>query len=155
MNTGFMHRRDAETQRKKRISIFPASAPLRLCGEKTAGIWLPDMDLNHDKQIQSLLCYRYTIGQAGASGKLKGFTPQSSQQTAIAARGRRHLGVQQGRKTIALGFNRGANGRRIEPRRGGRNGMLFFRPSGTRIVSNLFPRLKSWAIFGRPSGATN
>ena len=27
--------------------------------------WLPDMDLNHDKQIQSLLCYRYTIGQAG------------------------------------------------------------------------------------------
>ena len=26
--------------------------------------WLPDMDLNHDKQIQSLLCYRYTIGQA-------------------------------------------------------------------------------------------
>jgi hypothetical protein len=30
------------------------------------GDWLPDMDLNHDKQIQSLLCYRYTIGQAGA-----------------------------------------------------------------------------------------
>jgi hypothetical protein len=30
------------------------------------GGWLPDMDLNHDKQIQSLLCYRYTIGQAGA-----------------------------------------------------------------------------------------
>ncbi len=28
------------------------------------GEWLPDMDLNHDKQIQSLLCYRYTIGQA-------------------------------------------------------------------------------------------
>ena len=26
--------------------------------------WLPDMDSNHDKQIQSLLCYRYTIGQA-------------------------------------------------------------------------------------------
>lgn len=25
--------------------------------------WLPDMDLNHDKQIQNLLCYRYTIGQ--------------------------------------------------------------------------------------------
>jgi hypothetical protein len=34
-------------------------------------IWLPDMDLNHDKQIQSLLCYRYTIGQAGVLGKLK------------------------------------------------------------------------------------
>jgi|tagenome__1003787_1003787.scaffolds.fasta_scaffold19227380_2 hypothetical protein len=29
--------------------------------------WLPDMDLNHDKQIQSLLCYRYTIGQTEAS----------------------------------------------------------------------------------------
>ena len=29
--------------------------------------WLPDMDLNHDKQIQSLLCYRYTIGQTNAS----------------------------------------------------------------------------------------
>lgn len=34
------------------------------------GIWLPDMDLNHDKQIQSLLCYRYTIGQAGSGRKL-------------------------------------------------------------------------------------
>jgi hypothetical protein len=32
--------------------------------------WLPDMDLNHDKQIQSLLCYRYTIGQAGAINRL-------------------------------------------------------------------------------------
>jgi hypothetical protein len=29
--------------------------------------WLPDMDLNHDKQIQSLLCYRYTIGQTSTS----------------------------------------------------------------------------------------
>ena len=28
------------------------------------------MDLNHDKQIQSLLCYRYTIGQAGALTRL-------------------------------------------------------------------------------------
>ena len=27
-------------------------------------MWLPDMDLNHDKQIQSLLCYRYTIRQS-------------------------------------------------------------------------------------------
>jgi hypothetical protein len=36
------------------------------------------MDLNHDKQIQSLLCYRYTIGQAGAFDRLKGFTTQSS-----------------------------------------------------------------------------
>ena len=34
------------------------------------GILLPDMDLNHDKQIQSLLCYRYTIGQTGECKKL-------------------------------------------------------------------------------------
>src|SRR6266568_2676179 len=41
--------------------------------EKVEGagmIWLPDMDLNHDKQIQSLLCYRYTIGQTGAGDNL-------------------------------------------------------------------------------------
>ena len=25
--------------------------------------WLPDMDSNHDKQIQKLLCYHYTIRQ--------------------------------------------------------------------------------------------
>ena len=30
------------------------------------GVWLPDMDLNHDKQIQSLLCYRYTIRHTAA-----------------------------------------------------------------------------------------
>ena len=31
--------------------------------------WLPNMDLNHDKQIQSLLCYRYTIRQcSGGQG---------------------------------------------------------------------------------------
>ncbi len=35
------------------------------------GSWLPDMDLNHDKQIQSLLCYRYTIGHAGAWTNLR------------------------------------------------------------------------------------
>jgi hypothetical protein len=45
-------------------------------------IWLPDMDLNHDKQIQSLLCYRYTIGQAGALGSLCLSLRQSSRQTA-------------------------------------------------------------------------
>ena len=42
--------------------------------------WLPDMDLNHDKQIQSLLCYRYTIGQAGALVRLESFSGQSSRQ---------------------------------------------------------------------------
>ena len=40
--------------------------------------WLPDMDLNHDKQIQSLLCYRYTIGQAGAGINLGIFGKESS-----------------------------------------------------------------------------
>jgi hypothetical protein len=32
--------------------------------------WLPDMDLNHDKVIQSHLCYRYTIGQVGAASSV-------------------------------------------------------------------------------------
>ena len=41
--------------------------------------WLPDMDLNHDKQIQSLLCYRYTIGQTGV-GRLKLLPLESSRQ---------------------------------------------------------------------------
>ncbi len=40
------------------------------------GKWLPDMDLNHDKQIQSLLCYRYTIGQTNANKV--GFPPRES-----------------------------------------------------------------------------
>ena len=34
--------------------------------------WLPDMDLNHDKQIQNLLCYRYTIGQSRSGRTLVG-----------------------------------------------------------------------------------
>ncbi len=40
--------------------------PMQIVNRKSEivnGKWLPDMDLNHDKQIQSLLCYRYTIGQ--------------------------------------------------------------------------------------------
>jgi hypothetical protein len=47
---------------------FAVSAPLRLCvkGSRFEESWLPDMDLNHDKVIQSHLCYRYTIGQDGA-----------------------------------------------------------------------------------------
>ena len=40
--------------------------------------WLPDMDLNHDKQIQSLLCYRYTIGQSGAADTVTISTGESS-----------------------------------------------------------------------------
>ena len=36
------------------------------------------MDLNHDKQIQSLLCYRYTIGQSGAADTVTNSTGESS-----------------------------------------------------------------------------
>ena len=39
-------------------------------------LWLPDMDLNHDKQIQSLLCYRYTIGQSNVL-KVRAQSPES------------------------------------------------------------------------------
>ena len=39
--------------------------------------WLPDMDLNHDKQIQSLLCYRYTIGQTDAWHRLNNSPAES------------------------------------------------------------------------------
>ena len=46
------------------------------------GNWLPDMDLNHDKQIQSLLCYRYTIGQTSAF-TIKFSAPESSQTEPI------------------------------------------------------------------------
>ena len=34
--------------------------------------WLPDLDLNQDKQIQSLLCYHYTIGQTVRGQNTKG-----------------------------------------------------------------------------------
>ena len=56
-------------------------------GRKVAGIrnragedakWLPDLDLNQDKQIQSLLCYRYTIGQCDASVTLINHLTESS-----------------------------------------------------------------------------
>lgn len=70
-----INRRDAKTQRGNKNNF---SAPLRLRGEMNKGNWLPDMDLNHDKQIQSLLCYRYTIGQAGAFGKVETLSVQSS-----------------------------------------------------------------------------
>ena len=44
--------------------------------------WLPDMDLNHDKQIQSLPCYRYTIGQTGAL-KIEGLRAESRSVKAL------------------------------------------------------------------------
>ena len=37
--------------------------------------WLPNMDLNHDKQIQSLLCYHYTIRQAFGRYESSHFQP--------------------------------------------------------------------------------
>ncbi len=46
------------------------------CIGRSGWEWLPDMDLNHDKQIQSLLCYRYTIGQTNAT-KLGVSAPES------------------------------------------------------------------------------
>ena len=52
-------------------------------------IWLPDMDLNHDKQIQSLLCYRYTIGQAGTRSSVSHFHDPSSCHTGEAIANRK------------------------------------------------------------------
>jgi hypothetical protein len=46
-----------------RAACFVAAAGRDGPRSDTVERWLPDMDLNHDKQIQSLLCYRYTIGQ--------------------------------------------------------------------------------------------
>ena len=51
---------------------------VRAKSQTVNGDWLPDMDLNHDKQIQSLLCYRYTIGQAGAGTNVRVSREQSS-----------------------------------------------------------------------------
>src|SRR2546423_14734247 len=56
------------------------SEPMRRINRKSQIVnreWLHDMDLNHDKQIQSLLCYRYTIGQTGAL-KIESCQPESS-----------------------------------------------------------------------------
>jgi hypothetical protein len=72
-----------------------ANADMKIINWKSEianGSWLPDMDLNHDKQIQSLLCYRYTIGQAGACDRLKGFPAQSSR--AFASRITHHASRQ-------------------------------------------------------------
>ncbi len=43
--------------------------------------WLPDLDLNQDKQIQSLLCYRYTIGQTDAIPSVRLWPLPSSRRT--------------------------------------------------------------------------
>ena len=57
--------------RRRRSQVLVNRRPSLVNGE-----WLPDMDLNHDKQIQSLLCYRYTIGQTSAS-KVNASRPES------------------------------------------------------------------------------
>ena len=53
------------------MPITPRMTRVNRKSQLRNGDWLPDMDLNHDKQIQSLLCYRYTIGQAGAAINLE------------------------------------------------------------------------------------
>ena len=53
------------------------------------GRWLPDMDLNHDKQIQSLLCYRYTIGQTNDS-KVEVRIPESRLRSVTPVFDRHH-----------------------------------------------------------------
>ena len=54
-----------QLRRRLNDTTLPGLWKLRLTNEELTN-WLPDMDLNHDKQIQNLLCYRYTIGQPGA-----------------------------------------------------------------------------------------
>lgn len=79
--------RDTETRREKRGFQNPTeleASAFYLLPSAFLG-WLPDMDLNHDKQIQSLLCYRYTIGQAGALERLTAFIPQSSRSFPLPA----------------------------------------------------------------------
>ena len=53
---------------KRRSKLLLAGMNLggtKRSGSNLASKWLPDMDSNHDKQIQRLLCYHYTIGQTG------------------------------------------------------------------------------------------
>ena len=110
--------------------------------------WLPDMDLNHDKQIQSLLCYRYTIGQAGAFDRLKGFPGQSSRQT----------GVPVGREKVAHGFNRGLPDGFVSSPIGTKESaqLKFLSPLRGLVRFGLNnPRLKPWATLVRPAGALN
>jgi hypothetical protein len=121
---------------------------VNLKSEIANGSWLPDMDLNHDKQIQSLLCYRYTIGQAGANLRLNAFVAQSSRQTEVP----------QGRTTIAHGFNRGSAFPFGPSPAGAKEDLLVRFLSPLRGLGHFEldnPRLKPWATFGRPAGALN
>jgi hypothetical protein len=127
------------------MKTFPSA--FRLPPSALAG-WLPDMDLNHDKQIQSLLCYRYTIGQGGASGRLESFSGQSSQQTAVP----------EGQTTIAHGFNRGCAFPFGQSPAGANENAHGKFPSPLRGLIHFGldnPRLKPRATFDRPAGALN
>ncbi len=120
------------------------------------GDWLPDMDLNHDKQIQSLLCYRYTIGQAGELERLKSLMSQSSRQTSAGLQEQRDVdacpghAVPKGQVTIAQRFNAGleANRSRVPKGRPRTN----YKPNPPTVPSGLvcqagsFPALKRRAI---------
>ena len=65
-NDAFSRRRFASRRRTKSWEVQMSASHSAIAWK-----WLPDMDLNHDKQIQSLLCYRYTIGQAERGYKLE------------------------------------------------------------------------------------
>ncbi len=115
------------------------------------GDWLPDMDLNHDKQIQSLLCYRYTIGQTDALENLKSFMSQSSRQTAAGLQDERvnpfpgHA-VPKGQATIARRINAGLEANRSgvpkgQPRARPRRNLPTV-PSGLVCRPGRFPALK-------------
>ncbi len=76
-------------------------------------IWLPDMDLNHDKQIQSLLCYRYTIGQTGAGDNLMSPHLESSRRPPAPRRPCKSAFVQPQR---GCGSRPRVDAQRLEPR---------------------------------------
>ena len=118
--------------------------------------WLPDMDLNHDKQIQSLLCYRYTIGQTGALERLKSLMSQSSRQTSARLQEQRDAdacpghAVPKGQATIAQRFNAGLEANRSGVPKG-RSRTESGRcvptvPSGLLCQAGFFPALKRRAI---------
>ncbi len=104
------------------------------------------MDLNHDKQIQSLLCYRYTIGQTGAFAKLKGFIDQSSRQTG-GGDGRKNMACGLSPET-AFGFAASSGAAKdILPH------WILSPLRGLAGCESRYPRLTPWAIICRSFGA--
>ena len=106
--------------------------------------WLPDMDLNHDKQIQSLLCYRYTIGQGGAVSRINLSGDQSSCQTAVP----------EGQETVAHGFNRGLSIEFVSSPGGTKENPMLRALSPLRGLvqfASVDPRFQPWAAFSPAS----